>query len=117
MFKSRKLRQARLVLDRFLRHQSNHVDGLVTRARVLAKLGSRDLAARDFTRALSITLTREPELYLERASVLAGEGHNIAEHCAASTKESSGLDQSRHCNFWLSTSSYVAKITVLRWRD
>lgn len=79
MLESRKLRQARLVLDRFLRHQSNHVEGLVTRARVLAKLGSRDLAARDFTRALSITLTPEPELYLERANVLAGEGHNIEE--------------------------------------
>jgi tetratricopeptide (TPR) repeat protein len=69
LFESHRLQQAKFVLDRFLRRQPNHVEGFITRARVLAKMGARVQAAQDFTQAL--TSTPEPELYLERAQVLA----------------------------------------------
>ena len=62
--------QAKLSLDRFLRHEPDHVEGLITRARVLAKMGARQNAAHDFTKALALTPAPEPELYIERARVI-----------------------------------------------
>jgi len=61
------------VLDRFLRQQPRHVDGLITRGRLLAGIGARLGAAKDFTAALALAPVPEPELYLERAQVLAGD--------------------------------------------
>ena len=76
LYESHKLQQAKLVLDRFLHEQPNHVEGFITRARVLARMGDRVAAARDFTQALTLAPAPEPELYLERAQVLAeGERH------------------------------------------
>src|SRR5215211_6173118 len=49
-FDSGKLQRAKLTLDRFLTQQSAHYEGLLTRARVQAKLGARSDAAKDFTR-------------------------------------------------------------------
>ena len=77
LLESRRFQQAKFVLDRFLRHQPRHVDGLITRGRVLAKIRSRLEAAKDFTDALA--LAPEPELYLERAQVLAGDERYIQE--------------------------------------
>ena len=77
LFESHRLQQAKLVLDRFLSRQPNHVEGFITRARVLAKMGARVQAAQDFTQAL--TSTPEPELYLERAHVLAEDERHIEE--------------------------------------
>src|SRR3569832_1367650 len=78
-FDSGRLQRAKLTLDRFLSQQRLHYEGLLTRARVLAKLGERGAAARDFTQALSISSVPEPELYLERACVLAGNEQQITE--------------------------------------
>ena len=72
-FDSGKLQHAKLTLDRFLGRQPDHYEGLITRARVLAKLGVRMEAAKDFTRAISLSSVPEPELYLERANVVAAD--------------------------------------------
>jgi len=79
LFESGKLQRAKLMLDSFLSQQPAHYDGLIARARVLAKLGARSDAAKDFTRALSVASVPEPELYLERASVLASDAQSISE--------------------------------------
>ena len=79
LFESKRYRQAKVALDRFLRQQPEHVEAFITRARVLAKLGARRDAAQDFTRALTLTSNPEPEIYLERAKVLAGDARNIPE--------------------------------------
>ena len=78
-FDSGKLQRAKLTLDRFLAQQPGHYEALVARARVLAKLRDRTSAARDFTAALAMSSTPEPELYLERANVLAGDEQRIYE--------------------------------------
>lgn len=79
LFDSGKLQRAKLTLDRFLSRQPVHYEGLITRARVLAKLGARTDAAKDFTQALSLSSASEPELYLERANVLASDVRRIDE--------------------------------------
>jgi predicted Zn-dependent protease len=79
LLESRRFQQARFVLDRFLRQHPKHVEGLVTRGRVLARIGARLEAAKDFTEALAIAPAKEPELYLERAQVLAGDERFIQE--------------------------------------
>jgi len=87
LFESRRLQHAKVVLDRFLSRQPDHVEGFITRARVLAKMGDRVEAAQDFTQAL--TSTPEPELYLERAQVLAEDERHIEEALR-------GLDEGIH---------------------
>jgi predicted Zn-dependent protease len=79
LFESGRPMQAKFVLDRFLSQQPNHFDGLLTRARVLARLGARAEAADEFTHVLGFATTPEPELYLERAQVLAGDEGNLEE--------------------------------------
>ena len=79
LLESRRFQQAKFVLDRFLRQQPHHIEGLVTRGRVLARIGARLEAANDFTEALTLAPTPEPELYLERAQVLAGDKRYIQE--------------------------------------
>ena len=79
LFESGRLQRAKLMLDRFLDQQPEHYDGLITRARVLAKLRKGSDAAQDFTRALSASSVPEPELYLERARVLADDEQHIDE--------------------------------------
>ena len=76
-FDSGRLQRAKLTLDRFLSQQPSHYDALITRARVLAKLGLRTDSARDFTNALAAS--SDPDLYLERAQVLAGDERRIDE--------------------------------------
>lgn len=78
-FDSGKLQRAKLTLDRFLFRQPDHYEGLITRARVLAKLGERMDAAKDFTQALALSAVPEPELYLERAHVLAADVRQLGE--------------------------------------
>jgi predicted Zn-dependent protease len=79
LFESGRLQRSKSTLDRFLSRQPGHYEGLLTRARVLAKLEKRSDAARDFTEALTASSVPEPELYLERASVLAGDEQQITE--------------------------------------
>lgn len=84
LFESGRPQRAKLVLDRFLTQQPNHFDAVLTRARVLAKLGSTPAAINDFTRA--IAQSPDPELYLERAHLIAGDEKRIDEAL-------SGLDE------------------------
>lgn len=86
LFESRRLRQAKFVLDRFLREEPNHFDGLLTRARVLARLGARAEATAEFTKAIQLAPIPEPELYLERARVSAANERHFREAL-------SGLDE------------------------
>ena len=79
LLESRRYQQAKFVLDRFLRQQPRHVEGLITRGRVLARIGARLEAAKDFTEALALAAAPEPELYLERAQVLAQDERYIQE--------------------------------------
>ncbi|HEU4836448.1 MAG TPA: tetratricopeptide repeat protein [Pyrinomonadaceae bacterium] len=77
LFESGKLQRARLTLDRFLSQQPAHYEGLITRARVFAKLGLRDDAVKDFSQALAASSEPEPALYLERAAVLAADEQRV----------------------------------------
>ncbi|PYJ03741.1 MAG: hypothetical protein DME25_11385 [Verrucomicrobia bacterium] len=65
---------ARAVLDRFLIHQPNHVEALILRARALARLNLRLAAAQDYSRAIRFSPEPGPDLFIERAQVLAAEG-------------------------------------------
>jgi len=65
---------AKVVLDRFLAKQPNHLDALITRARTLTKLERRLDAAQDYSKAIVQSTESRPELYFERAQALAGEG-------------------------------------------
>jgi tetratricopeptide (TPR) repeat protein len=65
-------------LNRFLAKQPDHVEALIARARVLAKLGKASAAAKDFTRALAHLAEPKPEYYLERAdAVMSGSGRRV----------------------------------------
>ena len=86
LFESGRFQRAKLVLDRFLRLQPNHFEGLLTRARVLAKIGSTAGAVKDFTQAIAQSTVSDPELYLERADAIAKDGKRIDEAL-------SGLDE------------------------
>jgi len=79
LFESGRLQRAKFTLDRFLHQQSGHFEGLITRGRVLAKLGARSDAVKDFTQALAVSSAPEPELYLERAQVIAGDETRVGE--------------------------------------
>ncbi|MEK6289180.1 MAG: tetratricopeptide repeat protein [Acidobacteriota bacterium] len=61
-------------LDRFLAVRPVHVDALVTRARVLVKLGQRVAAAKDYSVAIAQLAKPKPEYYIERAQALRDEG-------------------------------------------
>jgi predicted Zn-dependent protease len=65
---------AKLTLDRLLATHTNNVEGFATRARALVKLNERVAAARDYTSAINFSTEPRPELYLERAQALTGEG-------------------------------------------
>jgi predicted Zn-dependent protease len=78
---------ARACLDRLLARQPKHVDGLVFRARALVKLNQRLAAVRDYDLAVALSAEPGPDLFIERAQVLVGEG---PEHYATALK---GLDE------------------------
>jgi len=65
---------ALVALDRFLAEHTNHVDGLVTRARTLVKLGRRLRAVDDYAHAIAGAAQPQPEMFLERAQALTNEG-------------------------------------------
>jgi tetratricopeptide (TPR) repeat protein len=73
-FEAKWFLSAKVALDRFLSHQPNHVEALITRARVLIQLGQRLAAVQDFTQALAHTAESRPDIYLERAQTLTAEG-------------------------------------------
>lgn len=77
LFEAGRYAHAKSSLDRFLRQQPDHGEGLIVRARVLARMGARVKAADDFTRAIALAPTQEPELFIERARVLAGDRRHL----------------------------------------
>ena len=77
LFESGRLKRARFTLDRFLSQQPDHYEGLITRARVLARIGLRGDAIKDFTHAL--VKSADPDVYIERAQVTAGDEKRIDE--------------------------------------
>jgi predicted Zn-dependent protease len=69
-----RLPEALAALDRFLIRQPRHAKGLVTRARVRARLGDLAAAVRDYDAAIAAfesPARPQPEHYLERADALA----------------------------------------------
>jgi len=79
LFESGRFQRARLVLDRFLSQQPDHSEGLITRARVLARIGLRRDAIEDFSNALAKSAVPDPDLYIERAQITAGDEKRIDE--------------------------------------
>jgi tetratricopeptide (TPR) repeat protein len=88
LFEAGRLQRAKFMLDRFLSQQPGHYEGLLTRARVLARIGARSDAIKDFTQVLTLAESSmpDPELYLERARATAGDEKRLAEAL-------SGLDE------------------------
>ena len=73
-FEAGKPGQARAWLDRYLSRHTDQVEALVTRARVLVKLGERRAAAKDYSAAIAQSPRAKPEYYIERAQALLPEG-------------------------------------------
>jgi len=73
LFESGRFQRAKFILDRFLSQQPDHYEGLITRARVLNRLGLRSDAIEDFTHALAKSGLPDTDLYIERAQVTAGD--------------------------------------------
>jgi len=73
LFESGRFQRAKFILDRFLSQQPDHYEGLITRARVLNRIGPRSDAIEDFTHALAKSAVPDPDLYIERAQVTAGD--------------------------------------------
>ena len=48
--------RARKLLDKYLAGQPDHIDALITRARLLVRLGERKAAANDFSRAVAVRI-------------------------------------------------------------
>jgi tetratricopeptide (TPR) repeat protein len=76
---------ARVWLDRYIAARPDHVEALVTRARVLVKLEERAAAIRDYSHAIELLARPNPEHYIERARALMQLG---SEHEALT-----GLDE------------------------
>lgn len=71
LYEAGRLRPAQRSLDQFLQHTPAHVEALLLRARVRARLGRREQAEQDFAAALALSPDPLPDLYLERAQNLA----------------------------------------------
>jgi tetratricopeptide (TPR) repeat protein len=61
-------------LVRFLHARPNHAEGRLALARCLAKLGRQTESAAEYTRAIGLFSPPNPDLYVERARVLAAAG-------------------------------------------
>ncbi|MBI3414335.1 MAG: tetratricopeptide repeat protein [Verrucomicrobia bacterium] len=70
---------AKLHLDRFLATRPQHVEALVTRARVFTKLRDVVSAAKDFSAAIALSPEPKPEYFLERAQALRTDNAHFAE--------------------------------------
>jgi tetratricopeptide (TPR) repeat protein len=59
--------EARTSLDRFLEIQPKNAEALTTRARILMTLSFPEKATADYSAAIALSTTAEPDLFLERA--------------------------------------------------
>lgn len=80
LFEFGKLKEARAALDRLIEVKPDHIDALITRARVEVKRGRSLVAAADYSKVLELSSKAEPEHYLECAKALASAG---SEHVPA----------------------------------
>ncbi|MES9845586.1 MAG: hypothetical protein ABW131_13140 [Candidatus Sedimenticola sp. 6PFRAG5] len=68
--KTAHLESARRELDEYLQHHATDSTAYLLHARVARDLGSFDLAAENFDKAISLSVREEAVIYLERAEVL-----------------------------------------------
>lgn len=66
--------RARDPLVRFLHARPDHAEGRLALARCLAKLGRQTESATEYTRAIALFTPPNPDLYVERARILAAAG-------------------------------------------
>ena len=90
LFEAGRPKAAKIPLDRFLLSQPQDLEALVTRARVLVKLGRRFEAGKDFTTAISLSPQSQPELFIERARSIADEPGNNPDNIGEALR---GLDE------------------------
>ncbi len=92
LFESGRFQRAKLVLDRFLRQQPRHVEGLVTRGRVLAKLGSASRSSARFHSSHHTMRNRQSPNFILKARKFSLETNvTLKKHCADLMKASSSL--------------------------
>jgi tetratricopeptide (TPR) repeat protein len=68
-FESGRDAEAKAILDKYLVNHGDDVDGRITRAQLLTKLGDRQGAAADYTHAISHCATPRADYFLERAKL------------------------------------------------
>ncbi len=78
---------AQPALDRFLAVRPSHADALLTRSRVLARLGKPLAAVEDLTQAIEQLDAPAPEYYLERARLLVAKGSQYVEEGLGGVEE------------------------------
>lgn len=71
---SRQYLKARTALDKYLSKQPDGFEGVITMARVLAKLKDPERSNRYFTQALILAPQDSTEIYFERSEMLAAAG-------------------------------------------
>ena len=74
LFERGRLAPAKAALDEFLRRRSDHAQGHLSRARVLAALKDFGAATADYDRAIQLSTEPSPEFFVERASLLMAAG-------------------------------------------
>jgi predicted Zn-dependent protease len=80
-------REARPFLDRYLKTRHDDPEGLLVRARTLARLGLIKDSETDFARLIALSAGARPEVYVERAQALSGGGKEDLERALG------GLDE------------------------
>ena len=83
LLESGQIERAKKMLDEFIAGHPEHVEALRARARLHEQEGRPELAAEDLKRAIDASARPEPELYYERAALLASDGGNIPAAIAA----------------------------------
>ena len=93
--------EARTALDKFLQVQPKHPGALIVRARTLVKLQLIERAVADYSAAIALSKSPEPDFYLERAQ--AWQLANQPRQALAGLDEGiARLGTSLRCNFPLS---------------
>jgi tetratricopeptide (TPR) repeat protein len=77
-FESGRHAEARTTLDKYLANHAADVEGLITRAQVLTRLGECKSAVADLTRAIDHSPTPRPDYFLDRARLQAEQGQTAA---------------------------------------
>ena len=68
-------------VNRFVAIHPKHAEGQIVRARIRARLGMRLSAAQDYTGAIRMSPEPGPDLFIERAQVLAAAGSELTMSC------------------------------------